>query len=585
MSYSRTITIGGVDYSNEVNSCNFSWVKEGGCESATLAIQAAPFDNFLGIEIGDIVRIYYEAGVPWWWGVVADLETSLDSGLVVQCSGGKLLLGEVFPVERFGDDVDVEAPTGLTYLVTETGGQLAAATYTYRVSSVDEDGETLCSDPVSAAVVGSTGIVDLSWDKVENATGYRVYRGTANPYAYWETSEITFQDDGSSSGTTIAALPAADTAATPSVAATDVDAAVTYLLANYLARTGLSAGSVTAGGSQDLDDYDLRDGSATLLDVLSGLADIVGDTVWGVDQNGAVYFVPLVTSVTQTYIIGLEGTHTDLVKSASRHRTRDGVSTVRVVGEDDLEDENNDAKVAANVSGSDDWPAASTTIGKGYWRHSNFGFPQRLANTTQEVSESASFFTSAYASVSTGLATCPELIAVKRVALRWNGASYDTHVPFSSATLVRLLQGINQRIRKVRVLRENARGDGDNGTRRHPAIKYIAGVKTAALAKLASINLTLKYTLVPDRWVITVEGLTQLIRPGRDVLRITTQEGTRYDLAVQDVSYEFESAVVATITAGDAAYDEKEEQADMAKIVRTLAARTKSLGAWTPHVP
>ena len=71
----------------------------------------------------------------------------------------------------------IGAPT-VTATPSTTGGTLAAATYGYRVSSVNGAGETLAATEVTATTTGSTGSVSLTWPIVLGATGYRIYGRT-----------------------------------------------------------------------------------------------------------------------------------------------------------------------------------------------------------------------------------------------------------------------------------------------------------------------------------------------------------------------------------------------------------------------
>ena len=63
-------------------------------------------------------------------------------------------------------------PSGLA--LVEGTGTLGAATYYYRVSAITASGETLACAEVSLAIAATHG-VDLTWDAVSGATGYRVY--------------------------------------------------------------------------------------------------------------------------------------------------------------------------------------------------------------------------------------------------------------------------------------------------------------------------------------------------------------------------------------------------------------------------
>lgn len=70
-------------------------------------------------------------------------------------------------------------PTGAKGTVT--GGAVAAGTYYYKVSAMDETGETLPGTESAAVTVDSSNNkVDLTWTAVAGATSYKVYRTTTS---------------------------------------------------------------------------------------------------------------------------------------------------------------------------------------------------------------------------------------------------------------------------------------------------------------------------------------------------------------------------------------------------------------------
>ena len=97
-----------------------------------------------------------------------------------------------------------------------TGGTLAAGTYFYKVTTLTAAGESTPSTEVSQATTGSTSTVTINWTAVTNATGYKIYRGTATGAenklitTIGSGSTVTFIDTGGA-GTT-ATLPSTNTA-------------------------------------------------------------------------------------------------------------------------------------------------------------------------------------------------------------------------------------------------------------------------------------------------------------------------------------------------------------------------------------
>jgi hypothetical protein len=58
-------------------------------------------------------------------------------------------------------------------------GALAAGTYYYTLTSITASGESTASNGVSATTTGGTSVVQLNWNQVTGATGYKIYRGTS----------------------------------------------------------------------------------------------------------------------------------------------------------------------------------------------------------------------------------------------------------------------------------------------------------------------------------------------------------------------------------------------------------------------
>lgn len=96
-------------------------------------------------------------------------------------------------------------PTGLGATGSTSGGALAAGTYYYKVTAVNEYGETIASNEVSATIAG-TGHVTLDWNDVAGASGYKVYRSTSTGNEKFLKSVVnsTHTDQGADATTLIA---------------------------------------------------------------------------------------------------------------------------------------------------------------------------------------------------------------------------------------------------------------------------------------------------------------------------------------------------------------------------------------------
>lgn len=113
-------------------------------------------------------------------------------------------------VQLAGADYLSGPPTGLA--LAEGTGTLGATTYYYRVSAITTAGETTACAEVGLAITATHG-VDLTWNAVRGATGYRVYgRSTGAELFIAEVSGTTLAYTDSGSITPAGALPTANTA-------------------------------------------------------------------------------------------------------------------------------------------------------------------------------------------------------------------------------------------------------------------------------------------------------------------------------------------------------------------------------------
>lgn len=98
----------------------------------------------------------------------------------------------------------VNAPSNINATSTPTGGSLAAATYTYLVSSVSAAGESMPSSPqviVVSGIVQPTAAVTLTWDAVPGAIGYNIYGRVSPSVSFGFIAQVgsataTFKDTG-----------------------------------------------------------------------------------------------------------------------------------------------------------------------------------------------------------------------------------------------------------------------------------------------------------------------------------------------------------------------------------------------------
>lgn len=97
---------------------------------------------------------------------------------------------------------NLSAPANLAAGSDIVGGTLTAATYTYTVSAVSKNGETLAATNVTVIIgaATTTNVVTLTWDLVPGAIGYKIYGRVGPTLGYLATVGATassFTDDGS----------------------------------------------------------------------------------------------------------------------------------------------------------------------------------------------------------------------------------------------------------------------------------------------------------------------------------------------------------------------------------------------------
>jgi hypothetical protein len=78
------------------------------------------------------------------------------------------------------DDRPIPTPTSVTGVVVSGGSLTASTTYYYRVTALDELGETLASVETSATTTSTNKTINLTWSFVSSATSYKVYRSTTS---------------------------------------------------------------------------------------------------------------------------------------------------------------------------------------------------------------------------------------------------------------------------------------------------------------------------------------------------------------------------------------------------------------------
>jgi len=610
--YNRKIYINGRQYQTKITSCNFAWNDDVGCVDASLEIPAAAFDDFLDMEYGDKVDIRYGSAksTRWWGGTISEITSGIGKGLSIHCNGFYTLLDEIRPTGRFGYLVTTATPANLVASDSSTGGTIPAGTYDYKVTSVDAKGETAASSADQVILTGSTSSVEVSWDAAQGATGYRLYRkkSTDSDWVYWTVSETTFTDTNGTTGTTISAPPSATTATEATIADNDIESVVNYLLDTFL-TDDLSKGTVDVGGDVDLDDYDLTNSSGSLREVLQTLAKIAGDAMSYVDEYGAVHFTlrgdPETDSVPNKhkFVVGKSGGELiGSVANAARKKTKDGSPTVIVEGEDALSDEDQaDADLAADdISDIDDGTIhvnlQDYLIAKRWVLGANPIAAKQLYGNVQDVPflspVSKNFFLEndnvTRKSISSGdlkkyMQIFPALWKLYR-GYQWPANATEN---FTIAVIVYC----NRQLAKMKGIRydvEVTYDDTDTDirlastSRLRPLEVYAPGVKTWRTSMMVAGRETIQKPAMIDSWSIDIESVTQVVRPGLDIIQFTSRKGSTYKLRVSSASYSFDDDPSVTLQCGDKETNPDQENEMLKKKVTKIGERNAFKGVWRP---
>lgn len=191
-------------------------------------------------------------------------------------------------------------PTTLAGTAFTTGGNLATATYYYRVTAIDgEGGETPASTEINRAVTGPTGRVDLTWTAVAGAAGYRIYRGTAAGVGtrLAEVTTALYSDTGIA---TVAGIPPAvnSTGGKKSVAikaqasgsrANVAIGALSELLSPIGGVTLITNLAATAGGTDTENDERLRERVLLEFSAAQGAGNADDYKRWALEYAGVGY--------------------------------------------------------------------------------------------------------------------------------------------------------------------------------------------------------------------------------------------------------------------------------------------------------
>lgn len=137
---------------------------------------------------------------------------TLDFGVVTEFAKRKAILYFLMDSARQINLV-MSAPANFAAVVTLLGtGSLPDDEYFYRVTAVDDVGETVGATEDSATTSTPNSAIELDWDVVSGATAYRIYRATTTEtyggaHFLTEVTTNSYIDDGSVALTSTYQLP------------------------------------------------------------------------------------------------------------------------------------------------------------------------------------------------------------------------------------------------------------------------------------------------------------------------------------------------------------------------------------------
>ncbi len=112
-----------------------------------------------------------------------------------------------------GGTPSISSPVNAAFATAATGGSLSNGTYYYRVSAINDIGETIASPQTSITLSAGTATqtITVNWSAVTGATGYRIYGRATNAELFIASVGVvtTYLDTGSI--TPSGALPSSNT--------------------------------------------------------------------------------------------------------------------------------------------------------------------------------------------------------------------------------------------------------------------------------------------------------------------------------------------------------------------------------------
>lgn len=594
--YDRAIFINGVEFTFRISACSFTWSDPGGCNTASLILPGLMFDDFGGVNFGDVVKIYhsrtrtYDLNGVWtpeldtfvdadlrWQGHVVDMTTSLEEGLTLSCNGYALTyLKEWDAFGRYGTTAVVTAPADLAIEQDTTIGNVGKGVHKYYVFAGDSLGfkyAGVTGETVNTTVVetGSPAAVppirlQLTWSDVPLAARYRVYKaftaamiaaevGAGNEtgaaytrYYYTDVVENRFVDDGLfawASCQYVETLPTVDTCAALATVNTKISEAIKTVLSDRVPAL-YDAALITGGAATDAEDLNYDDNVCSIYEMLETLANLVGDITWGVNALGKVYFkqkptlfdtaAAMEAAILMTKTIGEQISPEDLASVDVFDILVGGTRNARRDGITEIATMVS-ADLRAKLLGS---AIADDSASGERVKRQNVTWGYVVGRNTQDVlsADPATVFgtpqSPIYADVDAFEVAYPGLGWLYRLWL----------LDGNSARVGRILQTI---LMLMQPTAQNPAG----GRRSRGIIAVPAGTSGEISNAVYATNIMRDAGSTGGTWSIQLTRAQTEILPGQKLFAVIATNGTRYVMEIRSVDYTYEDDAIASLTCGE----------------------------------
>lgn len=330
---------------------------------------------------------------------------------------------------------------------------------------------------------------------------------------------------------------------------TSVRAIARHLVLTYW-EDGFDLTAMEYGEHIEVDDFDFDTDESNLAEALETLANYAGKAVYGVNQDGKVFFSQRKDAdenaeVLKSFAVGQafnwkdvysdDTFVTDVLINATRVLTRDGASDVQVNADD-----RTTAKRAAEAQAQHleplrfdgDFP----TLHPRHNTRKPHVFRAHLVGKPEIPASKAAWY-GAYADSMEFEAAYPNMGAMWRLKDIALGGAQDW------------LEGFVNRLRNAF---HPDTAPGRQGGQRRRGISIVAsGVTTEQAAIRSAANIADEHAPVVGKWNLELTNGGTLFKPGEGVIEVINLQNVKYRMAIQNVTYDFGDTVKTTMECGE----------------------------------